>query len=385
MTDSYLLTTSLLTVGTVGLASVPPSLGLPPNLPNNLSNLLTASAARMLQPIANDSIDLPAVGIFPELGFYPEFSSYSSNTTKQLTQDSSEAITLDLTPKAEPALIELAAEQQTFSQPNLAFPSPVSGTQFYHQRLAALQAGKIYTRLSSNSFQSSWASDVFSEALPSQKPNYGQWKHLLEEEARAISVGQGANKLAILVGDSLTMWFPSARLPHGQIWLNQAISGENTSQILQRLPAFSQTRPSTIYVMAGTNDLRQGVTDQIILNNLRQIVLRLRRKHPQSQIILQSILPTRSPEIPNQRVHNLNQQIAIIAQQEGAGYLNLYTLFTDDQDQLRQDLTTDGIHLTPRGYQVWQRALQYAEAVMAVNQDQQQNIEPRATDALDAS
>jgi len=370
MTDSYLLTASLLTVGTVGLVSVPPSLGLPSNLPDDLSTLLAATAARMLQPIANDKIDLSAVKIAPELGFYPEFSSYSSSTTKRLTQDTSEAITLDLTPKAEPTVIELAAEQPTFSQPRLAILSPVSGSQLYRQRLAALQAGTIYTRLSSNSFQSLWANEPLTEAPPLQKPTYGQWKHLLEEEARAISVGQGANKLAILVGDSLTMWFPSARLPHGQIWLNQAISGENSSQILQRLPAFSQTRPSTIYVMAGTNDLRQGVTDQIILNNLRQIVLRLRQKHPQSQVILQSILPTRLPEIPQQRIHNLNQQIAVIAQQEGAGYLNLYTLFTDEQGQLRQELTTDGIHLTPRGYQVWQGALQYAETVMAVNRDE---------------
>jgi lysophospholipase L1-like esterase len=82
---------------------------------------------------------------------------------------------------------------------------------------------------------------------------------------------------------------------------------------------------------------------------------------------MQSILPTRLAAIPNERIRNLNQQIAVIAQQEKAGYLNLYTLFADGQGEMRQDLTTDGIHLTHRGYEVWQEALHYAEYSIAAN------------------
>jgi lysophospholipase L1-like esterase len=95
---------------------------------------------------------------------------------------------------------------------------------------------------------------------------------------------------------------------------------------------------------------------------------RLRLNHPQAQVVVESILPMRLSAIPNERIRNLNQQIAAIAQQEGVGYLNLNALFTDTQGQMRQDLTTDGIHLTRRGYEVWQDALYYAESVVSVNQ-----------------
>jgi lysophospholipase L1-like esterase len=71
--------------------------------------------------------------------------------------------------------------------------------------------------------------------------------------------------------------------------------------------------------------------------------------------------------IPNERIRNLNQEIAFIAQQEGAGYLNLHTLFADGQGELEPELTTDGLHLTRRGYEVWQQGLNYAESVMATN------------------
>ncbi|MGB7444835.1 MAG: GDSL-type esterase/lipase family protein [Coleofasciculaceae cyanobacterium] len=339
MTDPYLLAAGLLTAGPI---PVPPPPVLPLNLPDNLAALLASTAARTLQSVVNPKIEPVAETTYPE--FSPEPLS-----SVELTHFSS----------------ELATSDQALPKPQPRDLAPVSGSQLYYQRMIALKAGKIYTSLRADSFQSFFSKSSFPNAAPLKKPTHQQWKLLLEQEAKAMSKGQGNNRLAILVGDSLSLWFPSELLPGGQFWLNQGISGENSSQILNRLSAFSQTRPSTIYIMAGTNDLRQGVTDQVILNNLRLILQRLRLNHPQAQIILQSILPTRLEAIPQERIRNLNQQIAIIAQQEGAGYLNLYTSFADEQAQLQRELTTDGIHLTQLGYYVWQSALNYAEYVMA--------------------
>ena len=55
-----------------------------------------------------------------------------------------------------------------------------------------------------------------------------------------------------------------------------------------------------------------------------------------------------------------------MAQYEGANYLNLYPLFQDRENNLAQELTTDGIHLSRQGYQVWQTALQKAESLLAL-------------------
>lgn len=250
---------------------------------------------------------------------------------------------------------ELSPDTTEFSQ--IKNPHPVSGTQLYYQRVAALEAGQIYTRLAADKFYSSWAKAT-------QKPSYEQWKHLLEMEARAIARGQGLNRLAILVGDSLTMWFPQEELPAGTLWLNQGISGDNSSGILKRLSAFSQTQPDAIYVLAGINDLRGSATDEVILGNLHQIVRRLRQNHPKANVVIQSILPTRLAAIPNSRIRNLNQQIALMAQQEGASYLDLHSRFADAEGNLREDLTTDGLHLNPRGYAVWQSILSTQRSVI---------------------
>ncbi|MEC4892376.1 MAG: GDSL-type esterase/lipase family protein [Oscillatoria sp. PMC 1051.18] len=314
MSDPYLLAVSLLSTGPV---SAPP----PPIPQNPLENLLTIFAA-------ND------VGL------------------------SEAAETENIIPTVE----SLGPEFSEFSTLESSFPTPASGSQLYQQRLAALNRGTLYTRLNPNSFQSLWEK-------ASNRPTHQHWKQLLQKEAQALAQGQGNNRLNVLVGDSLSLWFPSQLLPQGKFWLNQGISGENSTQVLQRIQAFEETRPETIYVMVGINDLRQGASDETILANIRQIVQNLRKSHPEAEVIVQSILPTRLASIPSDRIRRLNREIIFIAKHEGASYLNLHRLFVDADGLLRQELTTDGLHLNRKGYQVWQTGLKLAESWLALSRD----------------
>ncbi len=167
----------------------------------------------------------------------------------------------------------------------------------------------------------------------------------------------------------MSLWFPPELLPEGKYWLNQGISGETSHGLLKRLDLFDQTQPETILVMIGINDLIQGVSDEIVLDDQRQILTYLRKIHPQTQIILQSILPHGGEEstwegrdkllvIPNQRISRLNKRLQSIATKKSVKYLDLYPLFSNQQGNLRRELTTDGLHLSYQGYIVWRTALQ---------------------------
>ncbi|MBD2326522.1 GDSL-type esterase/lipase family protein [Alkalinema sp. FACHB-956] len=247
--------------------------------------------------------------------------------------------------------------------------SPRSGIQLYHQRLTSLRHGRLYTRLPVDSFYDVWRS-------AQGQPTYQQWRRLLALEARAVSRRQtprqqtprqqtprqqNTRRVMVMVGDSLSQWYPSDYLPSQDIWLNQGISGDTTRGILQRLDDFSTARPDRIYVMAGVNDVKRGASDREILQNLSKIITRLQRHHPQAEIIVQSILPTRSPMIPNDRIEVLNQHLAQLTAQQGVAFLDLYSQFVDRDGYLQQRLSTDGIHLNLQGYQVWQTALSQAE------------------------
>jgi lysophospholipase L1-like esterase len=231
----------------------------------------------------------------------------------------------------------------------LAPQRPMSGGQLYQQRLTSLKMGLMYTRLASNSFRNEWLNSI-------AQPTSSQWEKLLNQEAKIMADGQGNNRLTVILGDSHALWFPIDRLPKDRFWLNQGLSGDTTAGVLKRVSTFAETRPDTIHVMIGINDLRQGKTDKEILSNLQQIMQRLRQEHPAAQIFVHSILPTRLPAIPSNRVRWLNYNIAALTKQESVHYLNLQPAFSDADGNLRRTLTTDGLHLNAQGYRVWQMA-----------------------------
>ena len=197
---------------------------------------------------------------------------------------------------------------------------------------------------------------------------YQEWVELLAKEAQVAAAKQ-PEKLSILAGDSISLWFPPSLLPPGRTWLNQGISGETSAGLYRRLPLLDGTKPDTIFILIGINDLLKGVSDREILDNHKQIIQDLKWNHPQTRLVIQSILPHQGPQatweqrdrllqVPNERIRRLNQELWALAHAQGVYYLDLYPLFATAQGSLRSELTTDGLHLNHQGYLIWSTAMQ---------------------------
>jgi len=195
--------------------------------------------------------------------------------------------------------------------------------------------------------------------------NYQQWVDLLRQEAAAHA---DAPRLTVLMGDSISLWFPQEFLPGRRTWLNQGISGENSEMMSRRLDALDGAQLETIFVMVGINDLILGIPEKEVARNIEKSVQYLKQQHPDADIIVQSILPhgaeratwegrDRLLQLPNDRIQAVNTAIAKMAAAEGVHYLDLYPLFANGEGALRPDLTTDGLHLNERGYLVWRTAI----------------------------
>lgn len=195
--------------------------------------------------------------------------------------------------------------------------------------------------------------------------NYQQWVALVRQEASALA---DAPRLTVLMGDSISLWFPQELLPGRRTWLNQGISGESSDMMLRRLNALDGTELETIFVMVGINDLIAQTPESEVVENIEKSVQYLKQQHPEADIVVQSILPhgaeratwegrDRLLQLPNDRIQAVNTAIAKIAETEGVHYLDLYPLFADGEGALRPDLTTDGLHLSDQGYLVWRTAI----------------------------
>lgn len=158
----------------------------------------------------------------------------------------------------------------------------------------------------------------------------------------------------VLLGDSITEggwwqdWFPGLPIR------NRGISGDTTAGVLRRLQQVLH-EPAQLFLLIGTNDITFGVADEDVVGNLSQIVGRLRLECPDTEVVVQSLLP-RTPEMAP-RLRGLNEGYARIAAEHGATWLDLWPAFAGAQDELRAELTNDDLHLVGAGYAVWVEAL----------------------------
>lgn len=200
-----------------------------------------------------------------------------------------------------------------------------------------------------------------------RKLSYQQWVDILAEDAKAMAT-KNPEHLTVLLGDSLSLWFPGELMPGRRVWINQSISGEKTQGLLDRLDLLDDNNVEAVFLMIGINDLIWGKTDEEIVNNYKEIVRRLKKEHPKTQIVVQSILPhsgenstwesrDKLEALPSERIKAMNQTLQNIAADNDAYYLDLYPIFVTGDGTLRPDLTTDGLHLNRQGYLVWRSAI----------------------------
>lgn len=173
----------------------------------------------------------------------------------------------------------------------------------------------------------------------------------------------------IFAGDSIVEYFPLHELlASSKTMVNRGIRGYQSSQLLEHrsLHFFGQNLEK-IFLLIGTNDLGKEVPLDQTLANLEQLFYLLQHDYPLVEIKLLSILPVYESEETraklytrtNEGIRNMNQAYASLAAAfPQVEYLEVTEGLLDDQGQLRADFTTDGLHLTARGYASLARALQ---------------------------
>ncbi len=147
----------------------------------------------------------------------------------------------------------------------------------------------------------------------------------------------------ILLGDSITAWNPVKGV------VNLGVPGDTTRDMLWRLEEVEEACGDEIYLMAGINDIIMGFSDERILGNDILLIGELKKSFRRLTII--SILPVDNID-RNKRIEALNVRIEEIATEAQAGYLDIYSEFLGRNGEIDSRYTTDGIHLSARGYEL---------------------------------
>lgn len=167
----------------------------------------------------------------------------------------------------------------------------------------------------------------------------------------------------VFLGNSITAgtdWAKLLDLPKAK---NRGISGDITFGVLERLDQVIAGKPSKVFVLIGINDISRNIPDSVILNNYKQIVSRIRNGSRRTKIYFYTLLPVNSSfsKFKNhygkdEHILWLNAEIRKLTAKK-VTIIDLYPHFLDAEHHLKAELTHDGLHLKPEGYQVWSEVL----------------------------
>jgi lysophospholipase L1-like esterase len=157
----------------------------------------------------------------------------------------------------------------------------------------------------------------------------------------------------VFLGDSITEytawedWFPDLRTT------NRGIGGQAICDVMARLET-AIVEPRAVSLLIGTNDLHglgYSTHVQEIARQMRALVERIREMAPSTHLLVNGVMP-RSRAF-RERIGELNQAYRVIADANGATYIDTWSALATAEGVIRRDFTADGIHLSIAGYQAW--------------------------------
>lgn len=167
----------------------------------------------------------------------------------------------------------------------------------------------------------------------------------------------------VMLGNSLTEngkdW--QQRIGTTKNVVNRGIIGDNTVGMKERLYQITPFKPKAIFLMAGINDMVGNTTYEVVAQHVITLIEAIRQQAPQTQLFVQSILPIdetdghwrtlagRTDDIPF-----ANMLIKAYCETHDIVFVDLFHRMTrGHSNQLRKELSGDGLHLTEQGYRVW--------------------------------
>ncbi len=152
------------------------------------------------------------------------------------------------------------------------------------------------------------------------------------------------------LGDSLTDGYDLKNYYPDYKVVNRGIGGDTTFDLKKRLKiSVYDLKPKVAVMLIGANNLNT------MFENYEQILIGFKENIPQTKIVLLSLTSMGGEHWGknNQLAAFNNFKIKKLAEKYGFEFVDLYTpLLNLEDNEIYDEYTTDGGHLTPKGYDV---------------------------------
>lgn len=168
----------------------------------------------------------------------------------------------------------------------------------------------------------------------------------------------------LFVGNSITDGAEWSELFDEAHIKNRGISGDITAGVIARLEEITNRKPAKVFLMIGVNDLARGLSPDSVLKNIIWITSYIKQQTPATKLYVQSILPVNgvfkkfgSHTDKGGQIKTVNAQLQKAAATYHYTFTDLHTAFSDNEGNLKADLTNDGLHLNGEAYLLWKHLI----------------------------
>lgn len=159
----------------------------------------------------------------------------------------------------------------------------------------------------------------------------------------------------VMIGDSITNRAEWPELLGVISIANRGINSDTTDGVIERMESIYSTHAKKAFIMIGINDITTGVNTDTIFNNYTTIIEGLQRNKITPNI-QSTLLTRRNNEDYNIKINALNTKLIAYAKANNITFIDLNESMAED-NVLIGDYTSDGIHLSGKGYAVWANTL----------------------------
>lgn len=181
---------------------------------------------------------------------------------------------------------------------------------------------------------------------------------------KEVEVVKKSDSNYIFLGDSITDFYDLDKYYDDLPVVNSGVNGNSTTDILDDMyKRVYRYNPTKVFILIGTNDITKDRSTNQIVNNISKIVKRIKKNRPSTKIYIESIYPVSKADDSkikkdmvknrtNKQIKEINKKLKEKTKELNVNYINMYDKLTDKDDNLKLEYTTDGLHMSDKGYDV---------------------------------
>ena len=195
-------------------------------------------------------------------------------------------------------------------------------------------------------------------------PRGGGWMKRHESFNKRVAMGDAE---LVFIGDSITQgWEGRGKNVWKEFYgdrkaVNLGIGGDRTQHVIWRLDNgnLDNIKPKAAVIMIGTNNSGSDTPEQIA-EGVTVIVKQLRKKTPDTRILLLAVFPRGANNGDKRRQVNekTNAIIAKLDDGKHVHYLDIGKKFLEEDGTLTREIMPDLLHLSEKGYTIWAQSIE---------------------------